>query len=198
MEARRARTARGWSVALLAGVLTAALHAAAGGALPAPAILILTVVLAAQLSTAAVGRANSLPRLIAAVAASQACFHVAFTLLGAGMATAVVHAPGHGAGHGALHFESAGTAHAAAGTGMIAAHALAGVLSAVLLSHGERALAGLIRLAVLAVARALGGAVTPSPVLNVRLAPVDAPPSGTGVTLFTAMRYRGPPAFVVN
>ena len=69
MRARLARTVRGWSVALLAGVLSAALHASAGGSFPAPAVVLLAVLLAGLFSTLLVGRAPSIPRMAAAVTA---------------------------------------------------------------------------------------------------------------------------------
>jgi hypothetical protein len=195
MEARWARTARGWSAALLAGALTATLHASAGGAFPAPAVVLLAVLLAGLVSTVLVGRTPSLPRLTAAVAIGQLTFHTVFTALGDTGAVALVPSPAAGhAGH-ALAAELAGhpaTNHS--GPGMLIAHLVAGIGSALLLTHSERALAGMRRLAALTLRR-LTGAPTPLPRPHVGrpvLHRTVARPSAAVV--IGTLRYRGPPA----
>jgi hypothetical protein len=196
MEARWARTARGWSVALLAGVLTATLHASAGGSFPAPAVVLLAVLLSGIASTCLVGRTPSLPRVAAAVAVGQATFHLVFTTFGSstGVTLAPVEGSGH-AGHGLLLADAA--AHGSvvhAGVGMLLAHALAGLASALLLAHSEQAFTAIKRLALLTF-RQLAGAPVLEPLPRPRSAGFDssaAPP--VAVVSPGSLRYRGPPA----
>lgn len=202
MRARLARTVRGWSVALLAGVLSASLHASAGGGFPGAGVVLLAVVLAGLLSTLLVGRTTTLPRLAAAVTGGQLVFHTVFSTLGTAGGVAVVpdvsgiHA-GH-SGHSLLVVETAahsGAAHA--GPGMLFAHLLAGLCSAMLLLHGERALAAVKRFAVLSLRR-LTAATHVSPLPRLR-----ASAAGRRATLPRlilargSLRYRGPPAVLV-
>jgi hypothetical protein len=196
MEARWARTARGWSVALLAGVLTATLHASAGGGFPAPAVVLLAVLLSGILSTCIVGRFPSLPRLAAAVAVGQASFHTVFTALGNSTGVALLPAEHSGhTGHGML--VESGAAHGAAahsGMGMLLAHVAAGAISALLLAHSERALLELALLARLTFRRLLTTpAIRPLPALRRSLLDV-AVPSLSSTPLLGSLRYRGPPA----
>ena len=197
MRARLARTIRGWSVALLAGVLSAALHASAGGGFPAPGVMLLAVVLAGLLSTVLVGRTPSLPRAAAAVTAGQLTFHTVFTTLGDSGGVALLpsgHA-GH-AGHGTLVSEV--SAHAAdhSGPGMLLAHVVAGLASALLLTHSDRALAAMKRIALLTLRR-LTGAPVPLPLPRTRLVRFDVSPIlSRGTSVLGSLRYRGPPALL--
>ena len=201
MTARWARTARGWSVALLAGVLSAALHTSAGGSFPAPAVLLLAVLLSGLVSTALIGRAPSLPRLAATVAAGQITFHTVFTVFGSTAGVVLTTDPhaghtGH-AGHlllpqtAADHAESAHT-----GAGMLLAHLAAGLISALLLTHGERALRAVKRLAT-STLRLPPREPAVRPLPRPQSAGIDstvAIPRTT--TVLSLLRYRGPPAFL--
>jgi hypothetical protein len=201
MRARLARSVRGWSVALLAGVLSAALHASAGGGFPAPAVVLLAVLLAGLLSTLLVGRTPSLPRLAAAVAGGQLSFHTVFTTLGDTGGIALVPSPhsGHAghAGHGTLVAEAG--AHPSAdhsSPGMLLAHVIAGLASALLLAHSERALAAMKGIAVLTLRRLIG-APAPRPLPRLRLTGfVGLPVSCRAAADLGGLRYRGPPALL--
>jgi hypothetical protein len=207
MRARWARTARGWSTALFAGVLTAALHASAGGSFPSAPVLLLTVLLSGLLSTALVGRTLTLPRLAASVAAGQVTFHAVFTVFGnsPGVATATSTGPlsdaattGHAA-HGMLTMAGAAPAHsggAHSGWGMLAVHLLAGLISALLLAHGERAISALGRIAHLAL-RILAAPTTPAPLPRAPRTRVE-PAVDRSVSAEAAgvLRHRGPPALL--
>jgi hypothetical protein len=195
MEARWARTARGWGVALLAGVLTAALHASAGGAFPAAPVVLLAVLLAGLFSTVAIGRSPSLPRLAAAVATGQLTFHTVFTTLGdtGGVALVPVHA-GH-QGHSLLVAELAGhTALSHSGPGMLLAHLIAGTASAVLLARSEQALAGMKRLAMLTFRRLTAAPSPLSRPLLRRAGMHFAVALPRTAVVLGSLRYRGPPA----
>jgi hypothetical protein len=198
MRARLARTLRGWSVALLAGVLSAALHASAGGGFPAPAVLLLAVLLAGLLSTVLVGRTPSVPRTLAAVAAGQLTFHTVFTTLGDAGAVALVPSPhaGH-PGHGTLVAEVAAHPTAAhSGPAMLLAHVVAGLASALLLAHSERALAATTRAARFTLRR-LSRSLAPLPLPRLRPGRIAAArPVPRGATVVGQLRYRGPPALL--
>jgi hypothetical protein len=196
MEARWARTARGWSVALLAGVLTATLHASASGTFPAPAVVLLAVLLSGLASTALIGRAPSAPRLAATVAAGQVTFHTIFTAFGdtAPLAVAAGAHPGH-AGHVVLA-QTAATHGSPAHTGMLLAHVIAGLLSAVLLTRSERALRELSRLAAFTF-----GLLLRRPSVRPLPRPLRSGIHGTirplrSRTASGILRYRGPPALL--
>ena len=198
MRARPARSVRGWSVTLLAGVLTAALHASAGGGFPAPAVMLLAVLLAGLFSTLLVGRTPSRPSLAAAVAAGQLTFHTVFTTLGD--STGVTLFPSPHAGHAGHATLVAGvSAHQAAdhsGPGMLLAHAVAGLVSALLLAHSERALAAMKRTAALTLRR-LTGEPAPLPLPCHRAVRISAAPGmARTAAVLGSLRYRGPPALL--
>ena len=197
MTPRWARTARGWSVALLAGVLSAALHASAGGRFPAPAVVLLAVLLSGLVSTALIGRAPSLPRLAGTVAAGQVTFHTVFTVFG-DTAGVVLTADAHAGHAGHVTVAGTGTVHASAHTapGMLLAHLVAGLLSALLLAHAERSLNGVNQLAAFSL-RLLLRAPALRPLPRLRAGGIDStvalPRSATTLGL---LRYRGPPALL--
>lgn len=91
MHARTLGLLRGWSAAFAATAVAASAHVLAGGAIGTPAILLLSLALSGLVSCAVAGRSLSLPRLTAAVAASQGVFHLLFSVGGAG-----AYAPGAG------------------------------------------------------------------------------------------------------
>jgi hypothetical protein len=201
MTARWVRTARGWSVSLLAGVLTAALHSAAGGSFPVPAGVVLGVLLSGMVSTALVGRTGSLPRLAVAMAAAQLTFHTTFTVFGgtatlrSGTATAA-----HHAGRDVQLIFSGSPEHSAAdhgSAGMLFAHVVAGVLSAVLLTCSERAIGVLKRLAVFTLRRLLD-APRALPLAAVRQAPIGSfVPRPRTALLLGDLSDRAPPTLAL-
>jgi hypothetical protein len=208
MATRWARTTRGWSIALLAGVLTAALHASAGGNFPPLGIVLLAVVLSGLISTALVGRSRSSLRLTASVTASQAAFHSVFTVFGDSSSAATIGQAGYTghaaqvahAGHGMMTGTGAASLHtdtAHASGAMLLAHLVAGLGSALLLAHGERAIDTLGRCAY----RALRLLVAP---LIFAPLPRTVKPGASSATdqrslpadAFGVLRHRGPPALL--
>ena len=208
------RVARAALVATLVLALTALAHRVAGGALPDP--LVLAALAAFTLAgTTAAARVRFTPaRLVALLGGAQLGLHQALTVLAPGGSCAPV-----GAGHGHAAAATAGSvvcavpsalpdggaslahpAHLAtsgtAGLWMVAAHAVATVVLALVLSFGERALERFLawvtpRVALPApVALAVTGPrlVVPShasrPVVawRPRATPTRGPPSGVGLS----------------
>ncbi|MBK0419281.1 hypothetical protein JD276_09570 [Leucobacter sp. CSA1] len=153
---RALRAARGTAGAAIATLFAAASHALVGGRVTALAV-VATALLALPLCVALAGRTASLWRLAVAVACSQFVYHWSFA--GLGLSTGADASAG-GPGSGAplpLHAEHlAGLESiaprladaAAADATMWVAHAVAAILTTLLLHRGERAalrLVGLIR-----------------------------------------------------
>ena len=208
-----ARLARGWAGALLATGLAAGSHTVLGAAhAPHPLVLLLAVALAAPVCTVLAGRRLCLPRVVAAVLASQAILHGLYGLASpapgvpAALPTTAGHlghavpasgelasfAAAHTSAHAMTHAGAAGHDHL--GLGMLTAHLLAAVLTVLLIRHGERLLvraAGLVVDAVLA--RRLP-ALRPASG-RVRLSwGASAPRTPAGRVLIGATGLRGPPA----
>jgi len=169
------RVVRGWVLTLCAAALAIAAHGMAGGQVPAAVPVLLLTLLIARGATALVDRGRGTPAVFLALALSQVAIH----------ALLVGTAHDHSAGH-----------HPPVGTvPMIAAHALATAVAAMLLTRAD---AGLSRAAG-AVALLIG-------LLRViiwrRLAPVAVAPALPGlprashlveVVLRRVRGRRGPP-----
>jgi len=138
MTARAARALRGAAFAATAVLLAAVAHTLAGGGAPSPLFCAVVAVIATPVAMLVAGSRPSVWRTAAAVVASQAAFHVAFTLvgdIGRWDASAAAHAH-----HGDMLLAPAATSAAQVMTlGMLAAHAVAAIVSAALVLRGERA-----------------------------------------------------------
>lgn len=161
-HARRVRALRGGLAATSATFVALASHLAGGGQLPDLLGIVVPLMLSLPVCMAWSGRL-SLLGLSASVGASQLFFHVLFTL---GTPTGTASAPsGAGAhpGHAGMGIptsaQTAGQAAEAAGadTMMWVSHAVAAVVTIVLLHRGELMLLGLRDLAARAAAWLLGG-----------------------------------------
>lgn len=191
---------RASSLATLIMTLAAGAHLAAGGQLPAPAILLAVLALTTLGSTTATRLRLGFPAMAALLGGGQLALHEVFTSFGSPRAAAQVSAmlhTGHPAGADALapamgHVHSAQTA---SGPLMLAAHALATLACAVLLAKGEAALWALA-----AWLRPLAGlprAVAPDAVLPAFVSfPTAAAPRPPWRNLRQDSR-RGPPSAVV-
>ena len=195
MTTRWARFARGWLTAVVAVLVAALSHLAAGGNAPSPLSLALALAFAGMLSVALSGKKLSLVKLSVSVGVSQLLFHVLFGLGGtAGSMTVVGH---HGSASVIVGAASAMPAMHDSGW-MWVAHTLAAVVTIVALRGGGRAfwaLVELARTALVAVFIALGIVLpTPGRAACVRAA-MDRGfvPSNLAV-LLSPMRRRGPPA----
>ena len=174
------RSPRGATAVAFAGcgaLLAAAGHTVAGGALPAPELLVLAAVLVAGLML--LPPAVTATGWLAAAVGSQLLFHVA---AGAPL-------PGHGLGHGIGHGTAAG------GTAMLLAHTVAALATVALCLLGHR-VAGLVaafvrRLLVLV------SVPVPAPRRPAAPAPLRAVRRPVGLLLAVRHPLRGPPAVVV-
>lgn len=210
------RLARGWTGAVLAVGLAAGSHTVLGDAhAPHPILLLLAVALAAPVCTVLAGRRLSLPRVLAAVLGSQAILHGLYSLAApAPGVTAVPTTAGHlghavpasgelasfaaaqSSAHAAVHAAPAG-GHDHLGLGMLAAHAVAALLTVLLIRHGERLLVRAAGLVVDAVLRHRVPALRPA---AGRVRPVwgtSAPLTPAGRELVGSTGLRGPPAVLV-
>lgn len=210
MSTRAARLVRGWAAALAATAVAAASHVLAGGVIPHPSIVLFCLALSAMVSCALAGRSMSLPGTAGAVLASQAIFHLLFTVGGAGIPSAGSGAAGaRAAGHAGHADDAALTQLAEAGqlgTGAAAAasssalmwlgHLLAAAATVALIRNGEAALLRILAAMRLRITTILP-LILPLP-LGPRVAKLSAlvpvtPLRNLGVPLL-AMRHRGPPA----
>jgi hypothetical protein len=163
---------RGISLAVCATALSVTAHRLADGGLPDPAMTVLLAGLFGWTTTALARKARGTIATITLLGAAQLVMHLLLTTL---------------AGHHDMYAMPGST-----GLGMVTAHAVATVLTALLLAHADAML-----LAVLAVLRAiLPRLLTPLPVpaapasVPVR---VDAPGHLVGVDLRRIRGRRGPP-----
>ena len=150
MPAHRPRTPfhllRATAVATVILTLAAGAHLAAGGALPAPAIMLAALSLTALGSTAATRLRLGFPALAALLGGGQLALHEVFSAFSSpgtnpGSGTATPH-ESHLAGAGILApaVDHLAGAAATAGPLMLSAHILATLASALLLAKGEAAL----------------------------------------------------------
>jgi hypothetical protein len=201
MHSRTHRLARGTAAAAIATLVAALSHTAGGGAFPSAPLLALAFVTSVGWCTAVVGRRFSWPRVSAAVVASQALFHGTFGLLGAGGARVVAETAGHSAHAGSttLTVLPGGSGHAHDGVGMLAAHAVAAVVTIVALRIADRSSLGTAALS--RIVRRLIPALTAVPIAVGSRLP-DVRPNGTGfrpapvAVILTGLRRRGPPVLI--
>ncbi|MEV1129048.1 hypothetical protein [Agromyces sp. NPDC049794] len=193
---RATQLARGATTAAIALFLAAFSHGVAAGEAPGGVGLVFASLVALAASVALIGRRTTPVRVALAVIVSQGAFHLLFGV-GAGSGGSLVVS---GTGHHQVVTIADGAATAAhsehADVAMLAAHALAAVLTIVYLLAAEgvvwRALAGSARRLVVR----LTGAVALAPVVVTVPGPaVDATPALPRSRLLnSALRYRGPPA----
>jgi len=163
---------RGMSLAVCAGVLSVTAHRIADGGLPDPAMTVLLAGLFGWTASALARKARGTVTTITLLGAAQLVMHLLLTTL---------------AGHHDMYAMPGST-----GLGMVAAHAVATLVTALLLARAD-----VMLLTVLAVLRAiLPRLLTPLPVPAApALVPVrvDAPGHLVGVDLRRIRGRRGPP-----
>lgn len=165
---------RGVLLAVSAATLSVTAHRLADGGLPDPAMTVLLTGLFGWTATALARRARGTVATITLLGAAQFVMHLLLTTL---------------AGHHDMYAMPGST-----GLGMVTAHAVATVLTALLLARADSTL-----LTVLAVLRAvLPRLLTPLPVLSAAPLPLPArtaaPGHLVGVDLRRIRGRRGPPA----
>ena len=178
MQARQERTLRAALSAFVCTLVTATLHAAAGGGIPHPLVLALALVLGVALCFGLGGRRVTLAHLVLAIGATQGVLHAAFTFGGSatgasGMAMpsggasgeAAAGSAGHAHGHAAadaaraLADPSAMAMPAGHDGDMLLAHVVAGLVSVCSLRVGADAVRRVARSLALRVGGAMSGAV---------------------------------------
>lgn len=215
MTTRWARFARGWIAALVSTFVAACSHALAGGSLPGAAGLALCLAFSGVVSILLAGKSLSLWRLAIAVALSQLLFHSLFSLLTVagpgGVPTGDAGGVGmhHGMHHGgvpmvlqdgpaasALPPMSLPPMTLAADLRMWAGHAIAAVITILVLALGERVfwrLADGARLCVTSIFGSVLPVDTPA-AFRARLVAGAIVPRPRDV-VFSIHRHRGPPVF---
>ncbi|KRE53405.1 hypothetical protein ASG92_07740 [Arthrobacter sp. Soil736] len=174
-------------------------HLAAGGQLPAPAILA-ALCAVAMIPVAALTRFRlTFPALTGLLGAGQLWLHWAFDALRAASPATTPHPlmPGHAQHSGTVlaaeAFAGAAPAHDAASDGlMFAAHALATLATALIMARGEQALGILASWLRPLVRRPEPVGIVPARVSGPCAVPALLPPSSPGLRLPS---LRGPPAF---
>ncbi len=182
---RMTRVASAWTVASVTTLVAAVAHLTAGGGAPSLAALALGLCGSGFLAMLVVGRRVRLASLLGAVIVDQVALHALFTLLGHEAAVAGSH-------HA---HELTVLAEASPADPMVLHHVAAGLVSALLLSLGHRALVAVARSASVVLRRAvrLVDTALPQP-----LPPVPAVPAPMHRPLLSRMfagtvLHRGPP-----
>ncbi|WP_144630386.1 hypothetical protein [Arthrobacter woluwensis] len=222
MTARGARFARGWVAATAATSIAAFSHVLAGGAVPAAAVLLLSLVLSGLVCTVLAGKTLltgkalhtgsplSLWRLSAGVLFSQALFHGLFSMAPAGMTAGTAATMAHDmarmghAGHAARSMAPVPGSVATDGSMalmdhssplMWLGHVVAAVFTIAVLRHGEVTLLKLLaalRMRLLPVIPRVAPLVVVPGSLTMPLDRRVTPLRNLGVPLLV-MRHRGPP-----
>ncbi|CAN5117260.1 hypothetical protein BH09ACT1_BH09ACT1_23880 [soil metagenome] len=204
MGTRWGRVARGWIVALFATVIAVCSHTIAGGVGVSGIGVLISFVFSGFVCLALAGRSLSRVRLAIAVTISQFAFHLVFSYLAAPSATGpAVTLPGMNhmtdaaAQLTALDTGSHSATMASPDATMWFAHAIAAVLTMLVLVKGERAFWALVqftRVVVIRILAAVVPAVTSPRLANAVAVDRAALPLTTRLLLST-LRHRGPPAF---
>ncbi|MET0674113.1 MAG: hypothetical protein ABWY37_11535 [Microbacterium pygmaeum] len=196
MTARSLRAVRGVTAAAVATFLAAVSHTLGGGTAPSFPVIAAVALLAAPMATAIVGSRLALWRLAIAVALSQIAFHTAFSVVAGMSPTGSVTSMAHDHTQAALS-SAAPSMGATASPLMLLAHAIAAIVSIVILHRGERAARTLLRLVVDVLAARTGeivppeGMGMPGPAASV---PVRVPLT----RLSEVILRRGPPVSLVT
>ena len=173
MQARQERTLRAALSAFVCTLVTATLHAAAGGGIPHPLVLALALVLGVALCFGLGGRRVTLAHLVLAIGATQVVLHAAFTFGGSATGASGMAMPSGGASGSAGHAHGHAAADAARALAdpsamampaghdgdMLLAHVIAGLISVCSLRVGADAVRRVARSLALRVGGAISGAV---------------------------------------
>lgn len=135
MNARQLRLLRAAAVSSVATLIAALSHTIGGGAAPHPLLILAVATMIMPLSALLVGIRQSRTRAAVAVFLGQAAFHLVFQVLGA--PTGVQVSGGGHSHHIDLALLGAASPVAAPGAMMLFAHAVAAVLTTLLVWHGE-------------------------------------------------------------
>lgn len=189
MNARQLRLVRAAAVSSVATLIAAVSHTLGGGSAPAPLLILAVTTLLTPLSALLVGARRSRGRVALAVLIAQGAFHVVFQVLGSPSGSGAASALGH-SHHVDLSLLGPASAATAPGALMLLAHAVAAVLTTLLVWHGEGLLRAVARwveaLLLRAVAFASSDHPRPRPLRSLPLLSIDA-------AVAAAVSRRGPP-----
>lgn len=194
MTSRAGMSVRGVLLGFFATLVAALSHSLAGGTIASIAGLCLALVFSTLVCVALAGRALSLWRTAASVAASQLLFHGLFG--GIVGSSAIVTSPSHHHGQLPSLAPTAGMHAVHESPSMWAAHLAAALVTLLSARKGEQAIAGLALLVALVV-RPLLASFAP-PVADPSAVRMRMPASPRDVALrmsalISPMRHRGPP-----
>lgn len=192
MNARQLRLVRAAAVSAVATLLAAISHTFGGGSSPHPLLILAVATLLTPPSALFLGIRRSRARVAVAVLLSQAAFHLLFQALGSPTGVETVSGGGH-AHHIDLALLGPVSPASAPGTIMLFAHALAAVLTTLLVWHGE----AVAQLIVRWVEALLRRAATISPVAHrrpARLRSIVLPSFDAAIS--AALPRRGPPVLL--
>ncbi|NYF15981.1 uncharacterized membrane protein YjjB (DUF3815 family) [Microbacterium sp. AK009] len=143
MSPRHLRAGRAVAAATAATVIAGTSHTLAADGPPPVTLLLVAAVLATPIALLLIGRRPSIGRTLITVTAAQAVYHLAFALVGTAGSSGAAPQGRH------LHHVTLTLGEGAVATvpdaPMIGAHAVAALLTALLLHHGERMLQALGR-----------------------------------------------------
>jgi hypothetical protein len=189
VQSRASRVARGWIAGSFATGVAATSHGVADGSAPSVLAIGTALVFAGVLGTFAIGRRASLPRMTLVVAGSQLAFHLVFSALTPGTATAGGH---HGSAM--LLPSAAGQGTDASMWTMWIGHTLALLLTLGFLREAELALFSLLREVVLdTVGIVLRLPAIATPPLAPRIRSANSPRHPVLFLLQFVVSHRGPP-----
>lgn len=184
---RAVRALRGSASATIAVLFAATAHTLSGGAAPPPWLVVAVAVLAAPLCTLLVGRRRRLLGLAAAVTLAQFALHAAFAAVGD--AVPLVGGPHHHPAGGVPALAPAAHTMTLMET-MTLGHALAAVVTTVVLAWGERVLAAIAR----GIRRLFARRAAPRATRPVGSVATLAPRPMTTSVILLCLSVRGPPA----
>lgn len=136
MNARQLRLVRAAAVSSVATLLAGVSHTLGGGAAPHPLLILAVATLLTPLSALLVGVHRSRARVAAAVLFAQGAFHLLFQALGSPTGTRAPSGLGH-VHHLDLSLLGPASPAVSADTSMFVAHAVAAVLTTLVVWHGE-------------------------------------------------------------
>jgi hypothetical protein len=186
---------------MFATAVAASSHVLAGGDLPSPAAILLSLALSLPFCVLIAGPALTLWRTALAVFVTQAVFHLMFSGISSAGGTSMSEHAGHDAHGGSAVLLVAGEASVVGGhsASMWFAHAIAGLVTVVAVRHAESALVSLRETAILLLG-ALTLVVAPvqlfGPTLSIRVGCTQRVLVRDLTRLFSALRHRGPPTLV--
>jgi len=194
VNARQLRLVRAAVVSSVATLLAALSHTLGGGAAPHPLLILAVATLLTPLSALLVGVRQSRGRVAVAVVVSQVAFHLLFQALGSPTEVDLAGGTGH-VHHLTLSALAPASPASAPATMMLFAHAVAALLTTLVVWHGETVVRAVVRW----VEALLRRAAVIAPVEHRRpLRPRAITLPSFDAAASSAVSRRGPPALICD